>query len=473
MKNYKSLVPIILVLLVVFGIYYSVDSAIKTNATYQNTLESAREASKRGVVQKAIENYENALTIKPSAELYWEYMDFIEQKQGEEIFTKYLQNVYLSKFPKDDKAYEKIAKFQLDNRNYQKFFTVYNQAAANQAVNQNLHAMYESTTYATESTYKAITADYIAPNSSGYGIWLAPTKGLLTPTGGRNCVQYDLAGPYFSDVFPVVAELNGAKKAFFANNACGVAMTSDEIYDEFGTFSNGVFPAKKDGKWQYLNDNFRPAVEGVETDLATGFYNDIAAIGSYSNANGQKYGDFTELLNNSHQNVNWKVIDIHGKAINDDEYADVKINSAGLIAGSGRFFAQKKGDKWRMYDTNGREVKTDDTNDGFDDCAAFNSKEQGQTALAAVKKGDKWGFVDANGKLQINYQAEEAKSFLNDLAPISNAQHIWGYINPRGELAIDYQFAGAETFTADGYAIVSPLSGGKKVISLVKKRYNS
>jgi hypothetical protein len=66
--------------------------------------------------------------------------------------------------------------------------------------------------------------------------------------------------------------------------------------------------------------------------------------------------------------------------------------------------------------------------------------------LAAVKKGAKWGFIDISGKMVIVPGFENARSFKEGLAAVTNMKGFWGYIDKTGHLVIPHMYDFADNF---------------------------
>ena len=76
----------------------------------------------------------------------------------------------------------------------------------------------------------------------------------------------------------------------------------------------------------------------------------------------------------------------------------------------------------------------------------------------------RWGFIDRKGVVQIDYQFDQALSFSQHLAAVSQ-DGLWGYVSLYGEMVIEPIFLSAGSFyegsapvqTADGWQFISLL----------------
>lgn len=80
-----------------------------------------------------------------------------------------------------------------------------------------------------------------------------------------------------------------------------------------------------------------------------------------------------------------------------------------------------------------------------------------------------YGYVDTGGKTVIRPAYQNAHSFSEGLAAVTNNEGKWGYINTAGKLEINYQFSSAGYFH-NGHAVVSDGNGSYGVID-TKGRY--
>lgn len=75
MKNYKMLVPVVLIAISVLSVYQLFSENLKQMEQYNKNLQKARYCAKVGIVDAA-DYYEAALKIKKSIDVYEEYAEF-------------------------------------------------------------------------------------------------------------------------------------------------------------------------------------------------------------------------------------------------------------------------------------------------------------------------------------------------------------------------------------------------------------
>lgn len=493
MKNYKAVTPLILIAVLVIGIYTLVGNVLALNAQYQELLSSARDDASKGMIQAAADNYAKALNIHQDVDLGHEIIEFYRNNYDEHSFLKYMQK-YTKLFPQDDCGYNEVANATFSNKEYQKFYDNYSSAMKAGINMQTINDLRSQLKWVVDVP-KRLSGSLI--NNAGFNsdgrAYIADAstsgnKGMMTLIGrnGDEVGTYNKVGPFFDGKAPVYGIIDGIKdkvdnKAFFIDSEGAAIMTSNDIYEEFGPISSGIFPAKNsDNKWIYLDTNFSQ-VSGTDSyDVATAFYNGIAAVGYYSvdlpsnndaDVADAVASDFVKLINSEHEGISWQIIKTDGSKLVDKEFADVKINNNGMISGSKAFFARENGDlKWKMFNSSdGSQIGQDE----YDDVYAFNSNDQvsGET-YAAVKKDDKWGFVRSNGEMKIDYKFGNAFSFLNGTAPVTDTdKSLWGYIDDSGDYVILPNYLFATSFNQMGRAIVQISPDRWSMISLVESLY--
>lgn len=185
--------------------------------------------------------------------------------------------------------------------------------------------------------------------------------------------------------------------------------------DDVSSFSEGLAPAQRDGKWGFIDPtgNF---VIAPQFDDASGFSEGLAPV---------ELGD------------QWGFVDKTGAIVITPQYSYLKYTtfSSGLAPVT-------KDSKTGYIDTTGT-LKISPQYD-----SAYDFSED----LAPVKIDDKWGYIDPNGKLVIAPQYDSAYQFSEGLALVTVSDKM-GFIDTSGAFAVNPQFSDAWSFSA-GYAPV-------------------
>lgn len=197
----------------------------------------------------------------------------------------------------------------------------------------------------------------------------------------------------------------------------------EEIYEVLGVEKQGIIPAKKDGKWGYLNKEFQPLTDFVY-DAATPVLEGIGAV-----CQGEK----------------WALINTEMKFETDFIFSDVIRDEWGFCSRNGVIFV-KSGDQYVLVDTEGKQIGTEK----YDMASPFVSDKP-----AAVMQNGKWGFVSLDGEKILECMFQGAKSFSSiGYAPVQNEDEAWGYIKQNGDVLIQPQFEDAKVFNSEGFAPV-------------------
>ncbi len=435
MKNYRGLFPPLLIVLLLLSMYVASDNNKKEDAKYQGHLDKARELVSYGIIVDAEVEYQEALSMRPSAELYIEYINmyisigdyYTAQDIGEDIIDDYNEDV---------KVYEVLSTAYMLDENFDEFL--------------ELHARYKDA-----NLHSELIEAYV--ESIEYNLeYVGGFLDVGAYSGGRCAAQTDRGWGYTT---------NKGKKAI------------DYKYDYVGTFGGGIAPVKtKDGEWYFIDTEGNkkkvlnkisniemigtvasdtiPVFDGttwsyydMEQNLLSGDYYAASAMGNGLAAVQKEAGG------------KWFIININGELITEEAYQDVIMDDKGMIF-RGCYFGKVDG-KYYMYNDKGERI----IEDGFSDAKLFNDA----ASYAAVKVNNKWGFIDVNGNMFIEPQYDDARSFSMDLAAVL-VDTEWGYIDLNNELVIDNIYQGAKDFNEGGNAMV--LVGDRwQLIKLLKYNY--
>lgn len=206
----------------------------------------------------------------------------------------------------------------------------------------------------------------------------------------------------------------------------------DETYEYLGTFNEGVLPAKKNGKYGFLDEDFNEKTE-FEYDAATPMLNGIAAV---------------------KKDEKWALIDKDLKIITDFGFDDVVRDAWGFCSRNGVVFV-KTGEQYQLLNSSGVQI-----GENYEAVSPFISKNP-----AAVQQAGKWGFVSSEGEKVLDCMFEKARSFSAIGYAAVQSDESWGFIKSNGDFVVNPQFADAKNFNSSGIAPV--LSEGKwKLIQL-------
>ncbi len=199
--------------------------------------------------------------------------------------------------------------------------------------------------------------DYIGYFEDGFADVESGGKTGLINSEGKEIIptQYDFAYALSKDL--IVVE-RGKEKALFDKN--GKIIASWATYEDFGSStSSGLFGAKKNGKWGYLDKSGNEKIPFQFDDC----------------------GVFSEELAPVNINGKWGYIDKSGNKVIDGSFEEAFAFSEGLAK-------VKQQGKYGFIDKSGQIVIP----------AKYDKANFFKEGLAAVCRFEKWGFIDKTGK---------------------------------------------------------------------------
>lgn len=430
MKNNKILIIVGIILLNVVVIFMVGQNLFGKTSQYDKTLAEARAYAEQELCSKALEKYNEAITIEDTLairlemlELYQKGIDIGEFTGTYEIFTSV--DTMVQTFREDVTAYEKACEMMLKYNKYEECAKVLMFAREQKITSEKIEEYREQVRYQYIKNYSM----YKEVSPSFDGMIKVLTEEDYTFITDEASPDYDytyLEASSFSEgyAFAKVDYPDGTTRSIVVNKdgqrqsyLKGVESSSGVGRAENKDGENIYLLACKVGeKYKYFDINGKE-FEG-EYAFAGRYRNNIAAVMESEGA--------------------WKLIDGTGKAIIDKTFSDVALNEFDECAAKGFVFA-KTGDKFHLYAYDA-ENETLKQVEGFscDDAKPFWGK------YAAFKSGELWGFVDQQGKVIIEPQYEDAKSFSNSLGAVKIGGE-WNFINPKNEIIIQ------ETFEEVGY----------------------
>lgn len=419
MKNYRFLIPVALIVLFVLGIYKIGSDNLKDEAQYRQYLEDARTYASQEIEIYAVQNYKDAIDMRPSMELYMEVAEFYRDTMGERNKAAQWGEILLAEYPRTPEPYE----FQLDlyvqNQDYAAFFELYDSMAARHVFSEAADALYGLVEYAFyeqgEYDEMSIFSGNLAP------VRRNETWGYCSSRGKKKInALYTYAGAFNNDMAPV---MDAEGEAYFIDNNGNKVMEAgvEEEIRGLGVMSAAnIYSVFNGREWNYYSKSGERLMGGFLEGST--FANGLAAARTQEG---------------------WKIYDIKGNAKSDAVYEEVAMDEKQMAYRNERLFVRGN-EGYVMIDGEGGRIGTDI----YEDVKIFY-----ENTFAAVKKDGKWGFVDKDGKWFIEPAYEDARSFLNGFAAVQK-DGLWGYINMEKELCIPCQFTEVRDFTARGTAPV-------------------
>ena len=254
-------------------------------------------------------------------------------------------------------------------------------------------------------------------------------------------------------------------------------MVIDLVYDDAGSFSNGLSAVGKDGLYGYIDATGKNVI-GYRYERASAFSGRLAVV-----CRDKLYGvintDGKEIIPPRYEFLmiywgcrvavrhedKWGIFDENGTQITSFEYDDItayncdgyaevgKDGKKGLIDKTGKLIIPLL---YRdvSYPTEGfaeaavgKRGKTFVGIDGREMPARFDDVLFGFTeGLAAVKKRRKWGYIDTGGAEVIPPQYADVTGFHGGIARVMDSDGKCGYINRNNEAVIPLEYDWMSTF---------------------------
>lgn len=434
-KNYRNLVPVVLILFMALASYKLVSDAQEKEKEYFGYLEAAREKAEQGILVDSLENYKQAIAMHSALELYVETGEMIETLGNYKQRIKWGERM-IDDYPNEAQGYEYLIRTYMEQEKYTFCFEINDTVVKKGILSKEIQDMISQIEYEYELDYHiyedigAWGDEYCAVFDAESDCW-----GYID-TGGNLVIPflYLKAGVFADEIVGVVDE-EGSLYFINAKNEKKLAVKETEKMEIVGILNENRYPVKIENEYYYCN------AEG-ET-----------VLGPYANASSYNFGKAAVLLEEG-----WTFIDTEGNILTENTYLNVILDKKCIAFRNGRAFVETT-QGIQMIDENfepvGEEV--------YEAAVPFYG-----TSYVAVEMDGKWGFIDNMGNICIPFVYDEADSFSNGLAAVRDEEK-WGYINLEGETAITPCFEGAAPFTTDGTAFVK-IGDDYKLLKLI--RYN-
>ena len=415
MKNYKFLVPIVLVAMFLGSIYMLYDTKASELQEYEASVAAAREFREQDIQVDAEEYYLLALEQNPNLALSVELGEFYWETNQTKRAIRWGESV-IKDYPENVEGYELLMQIYDQREDYVNCFDLAETVTKRQLKSATIDEILDRIeyTYYFNGEYDA-AGIYSGGNSpvEQDGMW-----GYVNEIGKEvTDFKYTYAGPFIEGLAPVVDADGSAYYIDVEGNKKHVVLGVENIV-QLGLIERGMFSLYDGSQWHFYNTDHEKVFGGYEGVSAIG--NGIAAV-----MNGGK----------------WQLVNRSGDDLTGRTYDAVAMDDKKVVFRNDRIFVSDGG-KYQMITSSGEVVGSE----SYEDVRIFND-----TTYAAVKSNGKWGFIDNNGTVKIDPQYEDARSFANGLAAVKQ-NGAWGFINADGEMVIAPQFDDARDFNSKGCA---------------------
>ena len=433
MKNYRFLVPIVLVVLFLASFYSLYSGKAADQEEYEGYLKEARNYRAMEIYVDAEQNYKLALEQRPSLELYLELGSLYEEFG----MTYQLGNMVddlLAQFPNDVEPYEFAMDMYMSRNDYAECFslidTVRRRGLSSEKLDASIAVIEYQFYFSSEYDEVGVFGGGMCPVRIGDKWGFVNASGVQTVTA-----RYSVVGPFSTEGLAPVVDGDGDAYFIDQQGYKKKVVLNMENVRQLGLIENNVFALYDGSKWGFYN------IEGVKL---FGDYEEVSNVGN----------GVAAVMNGGQ----WQIVDNTGRDLTGKTYTNVLTDEKGIIYRNERFFVSE-GSGWQMIDATGK-VQGKQT---YEDARMFND-----ATYAAVKIGDKWGFVDKDGKMHIEAQYEDARSFSNGLAAVM-VDGRWGFIDMEGNMVLEAKYLDAKDMTSSGTVYVKT---GDEWELLVLYKYN-
>lgn len=421
----QSKLIIILLVVLIIGGWGAALLATDSGETkeYNGHIDMAEEYMERGLYQKAIEEYDAAIAIKSTEDVWTAKLDAYQKRYEEstKIYDDYLSAAQsaVSYYNKNADYLLTLANLYMIREEYSSAYKALNNAIEADLKNEKVDALLLDVKYAFEIKWKAYTG-YSACSNGFYAVSETGVWTYIEQDGSDT--DYDqlfFAGPVGESGIRVVQD---KVRAYLIDEKEVVQGILKFNPTAAGVYSENLIAIKNDTSYSYYNS--LGDKQFGEYDAAGAFIDGVAAV--------QKNGK-------------WFLIDTKGKEVSSEKYEDIVLQANGTHLKDGFMIAKKDGE-YKIY-RDGKAIG------GYSDADIITDDN-----LIAVCKDGKWGFVNNEGKEIIAPKYKDAKSFSNGLAAVSDGKK-WGFIDVAGNLVIDYLFYGGDYFNDEGCCMVETGQG--------------
>lgn len=419
MKNYRKIIPLALVVLMALACYSLVSNAVKENSDYNHYLSEARKYAELDITKYAIENYNKALSINPTPDVYVEVAEYYERQENSD--TKLLNwcEDFFEKYPTNSRSYDCILKAYMKQKDYDSCFDVLSTAEKRNVSSEYIKSVKNELSY----TFKLDFNTYDDVGIYGNGFCAVKSKdawGYVDSYGNQKTpITYVSTAPFTKAEMAPVVDQKG--ECYFIDNTGSRVLASKEKYKSFGISSDDIIKVElENGKYSYCDSELNKLFG--EYDDATAFNNGIAAV----KEDGQ-----------------WKIINNEGNAKSSTEYADVVADEKNIVFRNDRLFVGD-GTGYIMIDSSGKQIG----NEKYENAHCF-----ADSTYAAVENDGKWFFIDKNAKRLSDKTYEDARSYSNGLAAVKISGK-WGFVDTDENVVIEQQFFGAKDFSEKGSCFI-------------------
>ena len=434
-----------LVLITGMGWHSKISDQQRQIKRYQQELEEAADFEKRGLYQKAGENYKEALGIKKDEAIYEKMINAYEKayEEKEDRYKEYMEAAEMAQaaYPENPHFALAISQLYIQKNDYANAFYFLDKAKKAGSKDKNFQKEYQRMLYSFKTLYGSYDSYY--PLSNGfYGVKNKEGAGYIPADGeSSNSLKQEFVGPIGEKGYRLLRK--DGKTILVDKNETTQGVFSNKNPEDIGYYAEDRIPIKEEGEYSYYNALGDRLFGGFSE--ASRFQKGKAVV---KKAKKLYFID----LEGKEVELKYTVKDEKGKTKKDEngkkiekerKFEEVQINPDYSFIAQGCILAKEDG-AYHIYNENWEQVS---------DFSAEEVDGIGKDGIFAFSKKGKWGFANLKGEVVLEPKYKAAKSFSEGLAGVMEDDY-WGFINLKGEMVITPQFFGVDYFNKKGACVV-------------------
>lgn len=434
-----------LVLITGMGWHSKISDQQRQIKRYQQEVEEAADFEKRGLYQKAGENYKEALGIKKDEAVYEKMINAYEKayEEKEDRYKEYMEAAEMAQaaYPENPHFALAISQLYIQKNDYANAFYFLDKAKKAGSKDKNFQKEYQRMLYSFKTLYGSYDSYY--PLSNGfYGVKNKEGAGYIPADGeSSNSLKQEFVGPIGEKGYRLLRK--DGKTILVDKNETTQGVFSNKNPEDIGYYAEDRIPIKEEGEYSYYNALGDRLFGGFSE--ASRFQKGKAVV---KKAKKLYFID----LEGKEVELKYTVKDEKGKTKKDEngkkiekerKFEEVQINPDYSFIAQGCILAKEDG-AYHIYNENWEQVS---------DFSAEEVDGIGKDGIFAFSKKGKWGFANLKGEVVLEPKYKAAKSFSEGLAGVMEDDY-WGFINLKGEMVITPQFFGVDYFNKKGVCIV-------------------
>lgn len=400
------------------------ESDDEENAEYKAHLEMAEEYVSRELYQKAIEEYDAAIVIESTEEIWASKLDAFSMACEENIKLEgdYLTaaSAAVSQYPRNVEFLMCLSQLYARQEDFHSARSVLERAIESGINNKEVDALLLEIKYAYQLIWDTYD-DYRPCSNEFYAVSDNDGWSYIKEDGGTtNFKGLTFAGPVGEKGIRVV---RSDEKSYLVDSREVIQGYLNFEPLDAGFFAEGLVPISDQSGYSY--------------------YNSLGdkQFGGYTQAGAFAGGEAAVQ-----QDGKWMLINPAGEKTTDQVYEEIRLHDNGCHKMYGVMVAKQNG-VWHFF-------KDGTSVGGYADADIITEDK-----LVAISQDGKWGFVDLEGNVVIAPAFEKARSFSNGLAAVYDGTG-WGFIDKNGTVVIDCVFSDVGYFNSEGCCMVKPETEG-------------